>query len=191
MAPPAPARAARRRGAGALRDVLDLGGAFAYLSLLTVGGGLAAYPELQQLAVERHGWVTEAQLLHFYSLGRLAPGPNMMLVASIGATVAAVPGAIVALVAFLLPTGLLTFAVGRLWTRLADWPWRTAIQRGLGPVAVGLVLAGTVTLGRAALDGPLAIGLAVTVLALLLRTGVNAALPIVACGLIGLAAHVL
>src|SRR6476646_11983433 len=113
---------------------------FAYLSLLTVGGGMAAFPELKILTVDVHHWLTFPELLHFYSLGQLAPGPNMMMVASIGAVVAGLPGAAVALIAFFLPTGILTLVIGRVWTHLATWRWRPAVQAGLGSVSVGLVL---------------------------------------------------
>ena len=112
---------------------------------------LTAFPELKELSVDTYHWITFPELLHFYSLGQLAPGPNMMMVVSIGAVVAGLPGAAVALVAFFLPTGILTFAVGRLWIHLSTWRWRPAIQVGLGSVAVGLVLAGAIIMGRGAL----------------------------------------
>src|SRR5258708_101611 len=133
-------------------------------------GSAAAFPELKTLSVDTYHWITFPELLHFYSLGQLAPGPNMMMVASIGAVVAGLPGAAVALLAFFLPTGLLTFGVGRLWTHLATWRWRPAIQVGLGSVAVGLVLAGAVimrpgalTMGRGALTHLLYVPLAAVV----------------------------
>src|SRR4029079_14448504 len=128
---PAASRSGQEQERWPMKQLLDIAGVFAYLSLLTVGGGMAAFPELKQLTVDSYHWLTFPQLLHYYSLGQLAPGPNMMMVASVGAHVAGLPGAAVALVAFLLPTGLFTLAIGRLWNRLADWPWRPAIERGL------------------------------------------------------------
>ena len=172
-----------------MKQLRDIAGVFAYLSLLTVGGGMAAFPELKTLSVDTYHWITFPELLHFYSLGQLAPGPNMMMVASIGAFVAGLPGAAVALVAFFLPTGILTFVVGRLWTHLATWRWRPAIQVGLGSVAVGLVLAGAIIMGRGALTEVLYVALAVVVFFLLLKTKINPAYPIVASGLVGLLAH--
>ncbi len=174
-----------------MKQLGDIAGVFAYLSLLTVGGGMAAFPELKTLAVDTHHWLTFPELMHFYSLGQLAPGPNMMMVAAIGAMVAGLPGAVVALVAFFLPTGILTFAVGRLWIHLSTWRWRPAIQVGLGSVAVGLVLAGAIIMGRGALTDLLYMALAVVVFFLLLRTKINPAFPIVASGLAGLVAHYL
>jgi chromate transporter len=172
-----------------MKELGEIAGVFAYLSLLTVGGGMAAFPELKTLTVDVYHWVTFPELLHFYSLGQLSPGPNMMMVASIGAVVAGIPGAVVALVAFFLPTGLLTFAVGRLWMHLSTWRWRTAIETGLGSVSVGLVLAGAVIMGRGALTDWLTAALAIVVFLLLLRSRINPAYPIVASGLIGILAH--
>ena len=169
-----------------MKQLLDLATVFGYISLLTVGGGMAAFPELKQLTVDTYHWVTFPELMHYYSLGQLAPGPNMMMVASIGAQVAGLPGAAVVLVAFILPTGLLTFGIGRLWNRLANWPWRPAIQRGLGGVAVGLVLAGGIVLARGAITDAKSVALAVGVFLLLMFTKINPAIPIVASGLIGI-----
>lgn len=174
-----------------MKQLLDLATVFGYISLLTVGGGMAAFPELKQLTVDTYHWVTFPELMHYYSLGQLAPGPNMMMVASIGAQVAGLPGAAVVLVAFILPTGLLTFGIGRLWNRLANWPWRPAIQRGLGAVAVGLVLAGGIVLARGAITDAKSIALAVGVFALLMLTKINPAIPIVASGLVGIALYMI
>lgn len=174
-----------------MKQLGDIAGVFAYLSLLTVGGGMAAFPELKTLTVDTYHWVTFPEMLHFYSLGQLAPGPNMMMVASIGAVVAGIPGALVALIAFFLPTGILTFVIGRVWTHLATWRWRPAVQTGLGSVSVGLVLAGAIIMGRGALTNALYAALAVVVFLLLWKTRINPAYPIVASGVIGLVAHYL
>jgi chromate transporter len=156
-------------------------GVFAYLSLLTMGGGMAAFPELRILTVDVHHWLTFPQLIHVYSVGQMAPGPNMMMVASIGEWVAGVPGAVAVLLAFFLPTALLTFGVGRLWIRLATWPWRASIQQGLAPVSIGLILAGSISLAEGALTGWLAVAIAAAVFVVLLLSRVNPAL-LVLCG---------
>ena len=156
-------------------------GVFAYLSLLTMGGGMAAFPELRILTVDVHHWLTFPQLIHLYSVGQMAPGPNMMMVASIGEWVAGVPGAVAVLLAFFLPTALLTFGVGRLWIRLATWPWRVSIQQGLAPVSIGLILAGSISLAEGALTGWLAVAIAAAVFVVLLLSRVNPAL-LVLCG---------
>ena len=159
---------------------------FAYLSLLTFGGGMAAFPELKTLVVDVHRWLTFPQLIHFYSLGQAAPGPNMMMIAAIGERVGGPLGSLAVVVAYLAPTGLIAFGAGRLWTRLERWPWRGAIQRGLAPVSVGLVLSGAISLARGALTGWITVVVAVAVFAAMLRTKINPALLILCGALIGL-----
>jgi chromate transporter len=161
---------------------------FAYLSILTVGGGMAAFPELKVLTVDVHHWLTFHQLIHLYSVGQMAPGPNMMMIVAIGQWVAGLLGAVVVLTAFFLPTALLCFCIGRLWNRLAKWPWRTSIQRGLAPVSIGLLLAGCLTMAKGALTGWITATIAVVVLAILLRSRINPALLIGAGALVGLLA---
>jgi chromate transporter len=162
-----------------------LASVFSYLSLLTIGGGMAAFPEMKTMVVDTHHWMNFQQLLHVYSVGQMSPGPNMMMVAAIGVRVAGIPGALIAAVAFFLPTGILTFGVGRLWTRLANWPWRDSIQKGLAPVAIGLAVAGLLSFGRGSVTGWVSAGIAVVVFFATLRTKINPALLILGGALVG------
>jgi len=161
---------------------------FGYLSLLTIGGGMAAFPEMKVLVVSVHHWLTDAQLIHIYSVGQMSPGPNMMMVATIGERIAGIPGALVAALAFFVPTGILTFVVGRVWNRLATWPWRASIQRGLGPVAIGLAVAGLITFGKGAVTGWITLLVGLAVFYVSLRTRVNPALLILGGAAVGVIA---
>jgi chromate transporter len=161
---------------------------FAYLSLLTIGGGMAAYPEMKSLVVGQYHWMTDAQLIHVYSVGQMAPGPNMMMVAAVGVHVAGILGAVIAASAFFLPTGVLTFVVGRIWKRIANWPWRASIQKGLAPVAIGLAVAGTITLGRGAITNWITVLVGLAVFFATLRTKFNPALLILGGAVVGVIA---
>jgi chromate transporter len=161
---------------------------FAYLSLLTVGGGMAAFPELKILTVDVHHWLTFPQLIHLYSVGQLAPGPTMIMIVSIGEWANGVAGAVAVLIAFFLPTALLTFVAGRLWIRFEKWPWRASIQRGLAPVSIGLLLAGGFTMARGAVTGSITVIIAAVVFTILLRSRISPALLVLGGALIGLVA---
>lgn len=158
---------------------------FAYLSLLTVGGGMAAFPEMKTLVVDSHHWMTFPQLIHLYSIGQMAPGPNMMMIAGIGQWVAGPLGALVVVLAFFLPTGLFTLWVGRLWNRLDHWPWRASIQRGLAPVSIGLLLAGAISIARGAITGGTSAAILVVVFGVLVLTRVNPIPVIGAAAVVG------
>ena len=168
-----------------MKEIPALIRVFAYLSLLTVGGGMAAFPEMKILTVDVHRWLSFPQLVHLYSVGQMAPGPNMMMIVCIGEWAGGIVGSIVVIVAFFGPTALLTLTVGRLWNKLANWPWRTSIQQGLAPVSIGLLLAGCFTLAKGAVSGLETATIAVAVLLILLQYKINPALLVLAGALIG------
>jgi len=161
---------------------------FASLSVLTLGGGLSAFPALKTQTVDVHGWLTNPQLEYLYSLGQLAPGPNMM-VASIGEWVAGLPGAVVVVIAFLAPTAMLAMVVGRTWIRLKRWRWMPAIQRGLRSVSIGLLLAGCAVFGRGAVRDWTTALIAMAAFAIVLHGRINPAFVVVGGALIGIAVY--
>jgi len=159
---------------------------FAYLSLLTVGGGMAAFPEMKILTVDEHQWLTFGQLIHIYSVGQMAPGPNMMMIVVIGQWAGGFLGAIITVMAFFGPTALLAFVVAKGWQKLEKWPWRKSIQQGLAPVSIGLLLAGCFTMAKGAITGIETGALAVGTLLVLLQYKINPALLVVAGAVIGI-----
>ena len=62
-----------------MRELPQLFAIFAGLSLLAVGGGSTALPEMQR-QVALHGWADSTEFCRLYNLGQLAPGPNTLLV---------------------------------------------------------------------------------------------------------------
>lgn len=177
-----------------MNKLVTLINVFALLSVLAVGGGTAVLPQMKHEAVMQHRWVSADQFADIYSLGQLAPGPNMNMVTVIGYKVAGISGAILVLLAFYLPSCTLVFAVGKIWDHFKGSPWRDAVQRGMAPITVGLMLSGVYAIGRTAtfnLDHSaqhnittVAISLLVTAL-LLLPRHINPALLVVAGGAIG------
>lgn len=168
-----------------MKQLPALARVFAYVSMLTVGGGMAAFPELKTLTVDVHKWLTLQQLIHLYSVGQLAPGPKMMMVVPIGEWVAGVAGAVVVLLAFFGPTAVLTLIVGRVWNRLAEWPWRTSIQKGLAPVSIGLMLAGSLTVAKGAVTDWITATVALGALVILLLRSVSPAILVLGGAVVG------
>lgn len=168
-------------------EVVSVARVCGYLSLMTLGGGMAAYPELCKQVVDVHQWLTLTQVDHVYGVGQAGPGPNLAIV-SIGALAAGSPGAVIAFIAFLGPTSLLALTAGRLWTRVKGRPWIVAIQRGLAPVSIGLLLAGCLTFARGTVDGWLSSAIAAVVFFVVLGTRINPALLVLAGAVAGIVA---
>jgi len=114
---------------------------FALLSLISVGGLTAMLPEVHRYVVDVQHWMTSAEFVRLFALAQAAPGPNMIVVSLIGWKVAGLAGALVATVAMCAPSCLLAYSTAAVWARKRDTQWGRAIQRGLTPIAVGLVLA--------------------------------------------------
>lgn len=141
---------------------------FAPLSLVSLGGGPSIFAEMQRQAVEVHGWMSGAQFVDLFAISRAAPGPGSLIAALVGWQAAGLAGALAAALALYLPSSLLLLAVGHWWRRRGDSPVRRAIERGLAPVAVGLIFAGVLTLMQADGAGPLEVAtLALCTVALL------------------------
>lgn len=166
---------------------IDILGVFSLLSILAVGGGTAVLPEMKAMTVEVHGWLTDSQFRDVYSLGQLAPGPNMLMVIVIGYHVAGTVGALLAFTGFFLPASALTFIVARIWDHFKDSPWRLAVQRGLAPIVVGLMTSGMISIARTAVTGPITLILAATVFVVLyFGRKINPAFLVIAGGIVGL-----
>ncbi len=168
-----------------MNQVPALARVFAYLSLLTVGGGMAAFPEMKILTVDVHRWLSFHQLIHLYSVGQMAPGPNMMMIVSIGEWAGGFVGAIVTLIAFFGPTALLAYVVAIGWKKLEHWPWRTSIQKGLAPVSIGLLLAGCFSMAKGAVTGVETAAIAVGALLILLQYKINPAIVVLGAAFLG------
>lgn len=134
-------------------DLSALVWGFLGISLLSVGGGVAALPEMHRLMVETHGWMDELAFSKRYALAQAAPGPNVMVVGLFGWHVAGIGGMFAAMLAMCGPTSLLAYAFCRLRGRLAGARAMRVFERGMVPIAVGLIAASGLLLAEGAAFG--------------------------------------
>jgi chromate transporter len=167
--------------------MLELVARFLVIGTLAFGGGQAALPLVERLAVADTGWLTSAQFAAGVGLSYATPGPVLILAAFIGYHVAAVPGALAATAAvFAVPVVFAGFAA-QLVNKLKDAAWFQAFGRFAGAAAVGLLGVTLIALARPVADlDPLLILAAATVFAAELR-GVHPMILIVTATLVGAA----
>lgn len=123
---------------------------FAPLSLFSFGGGQAIIADMQVQVVGAQGWMTAQQFADVFALSRAAPGPSTLIAALIGWQVAGFMGALVGTLAIYVPSSIIMYGAVRWWHARTDSPWRNALQRGLAPIAMGLVFAGALSVLEAA-----------------------------------------
>jgi chromate transporter len=127
---------------------------FAPLSLLSFGGGNVVIADIAHQSIAVQHWTSDRDFADLFALSRAAPGPGSMLCALIGWKVAGIAGALVATVAFYLPSSLLLFIIAKIWGRWRGATWHLAVERGMAPIAAGLLLAGGIAVLRASPAGP-------------------------------------
>lgn len=123
---------------------------FASVSLVAVGGANAVMPDIHRQVVDQLHWMDGATFANLFAVAQAAPGPNVLFVSLIGWHMAGLAGLVVATISIILPSGLVTFATGRLVSRLGNHPIMRVIKSGLVPIAVGLILASGLVMSRAA-----------------------------------------
>jgi chromate transporter len=125
---------------------------FLVIGTLAFGGGQAALPLVERLAVADTGWLTPAQFAAGVGLSYATPGPVLILAAFIGYHVAAVPGAVVASVAvFTVPVLLAGFAA-QLVAKLKEARWFQVFGQFAAAAAIGLLGVTLLALARPLMD---------------------------------------
>ncbi len=166
-----------------MHKLISLAWVFALLGILAVGGGTAVLPEMQRMTVSQFHWVTDKQFRDIYSLGQVAPGPNMLMVMVIGYRVAGYLGSAIVAFAFFVPDCLLTLFANRMWLRYSESPWRHAIQRAMAPISIGLMLSGTYAIAQLSIHNLMSFAIAAATLSVLMWRRVNPLLLISVGGL--------
>jgi chromate transporter len=157
---------------------------FLPLSFLTIGGGQSILADIQRESVSVHHWLTDAQFVDDFAISRASAGPNTLIVTLIGWQAGGMAGAIAATFAIFVPPAILFYILTRLWRLNAFGPWRDRLARGLAPVSVGLVFAGTYSLLTTEGGGVLSFIVTGVSMLLLLMTRVHPLLPLAAGALV-------
>jgi chromate transporter len=176
-----------------IQTYLQLAGLFGMLSLLSIGGGNAVLPEMHMQAVHGHHWMTDSQFADIFSISQTAPGPSILIVTMVGygagLTVGGVPGAIIggviATVAMIVPAASLMYIVTLFWQKAQKAKWRVAVEKGFAPLTVGLIMATSLVMSRAADHDWRAYLLTAICTAIFVFTKTNPLIVVGAAGVIG------
>ena len=167
-------------------ELLALFGHFLSLSIFATGGAIALASDMHRYVVDEHAYITHTQFVNSIALAQAAPGPNILFVTVMGWQIAGLPGALATTLGLSLPALVFPVLVSRAGRLPQFERLLKSLQRGLGPVALGLMAATSFLLLRAApgvWEGAAII--AATVLLLLTFTSLPPLLLIVLAGIIG------
>lgn len=168
---------------------------FLKIGSVLFGSGYVLISYIQQDVVNGFGWLTGRQLLDAVAIGQLTPGPVSTTVAVVGYIVAGLPGAVVATIGIFLPSFVLVILTAPLIPKMRQSKFLGGFLSGVNAGVIAAIVVTLLELTNAALktlDGgawsPVAVGLAVVALVLLIRYKVNASWLIVLGGVVGVIA---
>jgi chromate transporter len=114
---------------------------FLYLGSLGFGGPAALVGYMQRDLVENRGWFTKEEYLKGLALSQLAPGPlAAQLAICLGYTHGGIWAATLVGVAFIVPSFLMTVALGALYVTFGGLPWMQAVFYGVGAAVIGIIV---------------------------------------------------
>ena len=124
--------------------------------LLTFGGAYTAIPFLQQDAVSRGAWMSNAQFLDGIALSGLLPAPLIIFATFVGYVGGGAAGALLLTAGVFLPAFAFTLVAHDPLERLVQHPRLRTFLDGLMAAVVGLIAGTALTLLFASLSGVLA-----------------------------------
>ena len=122
---------------------------FLYLGSLGFGGPVALVGYMQRDLVERRGLFTKDEYVKSLALSQLAPGPlAAQLAICLGYVHSRVRGATLVALAFVLPSFVMTVAIGWAYVRYGGLPWMQAAFYGVAATVIAIITLAAYKLAR-------------------------------------------
>jgi len=119
--------------------IVDLFWRFVLISLLAFGGGGAALPLVERLAVHETGWASPQDFATAVGCGYVTLGPVLITATFVGYRAAGLSGAMAATVGVFLMPWFLAAAAAQQLQRVLQHPRLAGFGRGAAPAVVGLL----------------------------------------------------
>ena len=146
---------------------------FVLVSLLAFGGGQAALPLVERMAVSETGWVSPDDFTAAVAFGYVTPGPVLITATFVGYRATGPLGALAATLGVFLMPWFLAAAAARLLKGLLHHRWLRGFGRGAGPAVVGLLGVTAMSLARQSFAHGAYILVTAVVLVLALQTRIH------------------
>ena len=172
---------------------LDLLLSFFQIGILSFGGGMAALPLISQQVVDKHSWLTLGEFTDLITISEMTPGPIGINASTfVGIRVAGVPGAVAAMIGYVLPACVLVTALARLYEKYRDMTYIQGTLRGLRPAIVALIASAGVNILLLALSSAgeaelnfIGLGIFAAAFLVLRRWKPNPIVVMLGCGVLG------
>lgn len=162
---------------------------FFKLGLFTIGGGMVMLPLIQNVVVEKKGWMTEEEAVDCMAIGQSLPGVIAINMATyIGRQKKGLLGALCATVGVILPSFIIIILIVELLAHIGDSTYVSGALTGIKAAATGLIGYSAYKIGKKILKGPFSWLLAIGAFVAIVWKGISAVWVILAGIVFGLLA---
>src|SRR5881275_3000185 len=125
---------------------------FLFLGFVNVGGPVAQITMMYNHMVERHHWLTKDRFVKIMAFCHMLPGPEaLQLAIYVGYLKRKVWGGILAGLTFILPGAVVMIILSWLYVKYGQLPQVSNVLYVLKPAVLGIIAAGIIKLGGAAI----------------------------------------
>ena len=131
---------------------------FFLIGLLSIGGGYAIIPLIQEQVVEHYGWISQQVFTDIITISQMTPGPISVNSATfVGIRIAGIPGALVATFGCILPSCILVTAIARLYLKYRNMSVLQGVLGSLRPAVVAMIASAGISILQTAFWGGAAV----------------------------------
>ncbi|MHB1462685.1 MAG: chromate transporter [Armatimonadota bacterium] len=144
---------------------------FLTIGAIGFGGGMAVIALIQERCVVKKQWMESDEFSHGMAFGQILGPFAVNASLFVGYRLRGLKGAVVAAIAFLIPSVTLVIGMSALYNRFQHVPSLKAALKGIGPVVVALILSAAYQMGKSRVRNiePILLMLTAVALSLLLK----------------------
>lgn len=123
-----------------MKELINIFKTFFKIGLFTFGGGLAMLPLLKKELVENKSWITEDEIINFYSIGQCTPGIIAVNIATfVGFKLKGYVGAIFSTAGIVLPSFLIILVIASILKNILEIPFFIHVFAGIKIAVAALI----------------------------------------------------
>ncbi len=120
---------------------------FLKIGLLSIGGGYAIIPLIQEQVVDRAGWISERMFTDIITISQMTPGPLAVNTSTfVGLQISGIKGAIAATLGCILCGVIISLFLYRFFQKHQNSTYIFEILNGLKPASLGLIISAAATI---------------------------------------------
>lgn len=168
-----------------LVSLFEIAKTFLFIGLVSYN--LAALGEAKKSLVDKKNWMTDEEYLNGLALSQLLPGaPSVNLNTYIGYFLRGFPGALVAIIFYVIPCFVTMVILAHLYLNYNEIPLVSSLFKGVGALVVGLVLNTIIDLWKKGVNTPQLMVLATGGFVMVYFLKVNIAALLIGAGTVSL-----